>query len=142
MEKREEFYGIFDHTGDLGIWVRGASLPELFVHAAKALFHLITNLERVRVTAWQEISLEGKDLEDLMVQWLGEALFLHEARGWLFRDFSIERLEGNLLQARAGGEILQPDRHEIFREIKAVTYHGIEVRKTQEGWRARVLFDM
>ena len=95
-----------------------------------------------RVESWLEISLEGSDLEDLMVQWLGELLFLHGARGWLFREFSIERADPRGLRARAGGEQYQSQRHTVHREIKAVTYHGIAVKKDPTGWKARVLFDI
>ena len=141
-EGSEEFYSIFDHPSDLGISVRGSSLSNLFVNSAKALFLMITDLEKVRVESWQEISLEGADREDLLVRWLGELLFLHEARDWLFKDFQIVELGSNTLRAKAGGEIFQPKQHEIHREIKAVTYHDIRVEECAEGWRTRILFDI
>jgi SHS2 domain-containing protein len=77
-----------------------------------------------------------------MVQWLGELLYLHDVEDLLFRSFFIEELRDGSLKARARGEVFDEKRHVMKTEIKAVTYHQIEVKKEKERWRARIIFDL
>ncbi len=135
-------YQTFDHTADVGIRVFGRTLEEVFVNAAYALFDQRTDLKKVREKISQEISVQGADREDLLIRWLGELLFLADSRGYLFREFSIRRLDSTSLKAVARGEIFDPSRHRLKTEIKAVTYHQVGVKETHEGWEARVIFDI
>jgi len=135
-------YETFDHTADLGIRVFGRTLEEVFVNAAYALFDQRADLRKVQGKISREISVQGADREDLLVRWLGELLFLAESRGYLFNEFCMRRLDSTSLEAVARGEIFDPSRHRFKTEIKAVTYHQVGVKETQEGWEARVIFDI
>ncbi len=135
-------YETFDHTADLGIRAYGHSLEELFVNAAYALFDQLTDLRKVREEMSREISLQGADREDLFVRWLGELLYLCEVHGFLFKKFSFSRLEPASLQAVAEGETFDPARHRFKTEIKAVTYHRVEVKEKDGKWEGRVVFDL
>jgi SHS2 domain-containing protein len=86
--------------------------------------------------------VEGADREDLLIRWLGELLFLCQGRGYLFKEFSILHLNSNSLKAVARGEIFDPSRHHLKTEIKAVTYHQVEVKKREHRWEAKVVFDV
>jgi SHS2 domain-containing protein len=135
-------YETFDHTADMGIRVFGRTEEEVFANAAYALFDQLTDLRKVGDKVAQEISVEGADREDLLIRWLGELLFLSQSRGFLFKEFSILHLESNLLRAIARGEIFDPSRHRFETEIKAVTYHQVEVKQKDKGWEAKVIFDI
>ena len=135
-------YETFDHTADIGVRVFGRTVEEVFAHAAYALFDQMTDLRKVGGGAVQEISVEGADREDLLIRWLGELLFLSQSRGFLFKEFSILHLESNFLRAIARGEIFDPSRHRLETEIKAVTYHQVEVKQKDKGWEAKVIFDI
>ncbi len=135
-------YETFDHTADMGIRVFGQTEEEVFANAAYALFDQLTDLRKVGDGATQEISVEGADREDLLIRWLGELLFLSQSRGFLFKEFSILHLESNFLRAIARGEIFDPSRHRLETEIKAVTYHQVEVKQKDKGWEAKVIFDI
>jgi len=135
-------YETFDHTADVGIRVFGRTLDEVFVNAAYALFDQWTDLRKVRKKISREISVQGADREDLLIRWLGELLFLGESRGYLFKGFSIRRLDSTSLQAVARGEIFDPSRHRFKTEIKAVTYHQVELKEQDGRWQARVIFDV
>ena len=76
-----------DHTGDLGIRAFGNSLTDLFRHAAEALFHVITDPETVRSAEARIITIEANSLDELMISWLNEFLYLFDTQGLLFRDF-------------------------------------------------------
>ncbi len=135
-------FRLLDHTADLGILVYGKDLGELFTNAGEAFFTIITDLRRVRESTERIIRVDSPNLEDLMVNWLGELLYLHDVDGLLFRSFSIDELRDGTMKARARGEAFHEERHVIKTEIKAVTYHQIQVKKEKGRWRARIIFDL
>jgi len=82
------------------------------------------------------------DLEDLLVRWLSELLYLYDTQLLLCCTFHCTLLEPTHLTATVAGEPLDPDRHPIDTEIKAVTYHQIAVEQVEGRWQARVIFDL
>ncbi|MFQ5843112.1 MAG: archease [Thermodesulfobacteriota bacterium] len=141
MDKGKKFR-LLDHTGDLGILVYGGNVEELFSNAAEAFFDIITDVRRIRESTERIIRVQGPNLEELMVRWLGELLYVHDVDGLLFRSFSIDELLDGSLKARARGEVFDEKRHIMKTGIKAVTYHQIQVRKEKDRWRARIIFDL
>jgi len=135
-------YKTFAHTADLGVRVFGQTCEEIFANAAYALFDLLTDLDRVKENLSYPLRVEAADQEDLLIRWLGELLFLCESRGYLFKRFSIAHLDQNSIQAVAYGEKFDPNRHEFKTEIKAVTYHQVEIKKGNKKWVGRVIFDL
>jgi len=135
-------YETFDHTADVGIRVFGRTIEEVFINAAWALFDLLTDPDSIQETLIREITVEGADREDLLVRWLSELLFLCEGEGFLFREFSISSLTATSLKAVARGEIFDSSRHRFKTEIKAVTYHQVEVIHKGETWVGKVIFDI
>lgn len=117
-------------------------MPGIFSICARGLYSLITDVTRVKPTIREEITLQADSDEELLVQWLNRLNFFFAAEGILFCKF--ERLEVNKsrLQVVARGEPYSPSRHEIYREIKAVTYHGLILKPQENGWYARVIFDL
>ena len=86
-----------------------------------------------------KIAVESIDLDSLLVDFLNEVLYLSQVNKEVyndikFRKFTDKRLEGEL----TGNKI------ELFGEdIKAVTYHGLEIKKNKQGlWEVTVLFDI
>jgi len=135
-------FEILDHTADIGIIVYGEDLKALFENAGEAFFHLITDMKRVRRSVRRRIEIRKESLERLMVDWLSELLYLHDVEYLLFREFKIESVGEDGLRAVVRGEPFQKGVHVIKTEVKAVTYHQIEVRKENGKWRAQIIFDL
>ena len=135
-------YETFDHTADVGIRAFGKTVEEVFANAAYALFDLLTDVGSARNQLAHEVCVEGMDREDLLVRWLNELLFLWEKERYVFREFHIVRLTATSLKAVARGEIFDAARHECKTEIKAVTYHQVEVIRKEGMWVGRVIFDI
>jgi SHS2 domain-containing protein len=135
-------FELLDHTADTGIIIHADSLPSLFEIAGEALFHIITDLKKVRRRIERKIEIRGEPLERLMVDWLGELLYLHDTENLLFKGFKVESLGEDGLKARVKGEPFQEGVHVIKTGVKAVTYHQIEVRRENQGWRAKVILDL
>jgi SHS2 domain-containing protein len=132
----------FEHTADLGLRMRAASLEELFAEAGRALFSvLVENQGAVRPAQEVEIRVEGDERDYLLFDWLKALLYHFDAEHLLFSDFRVEvRPDG--LVGKAYGEPLDRTRHELGHEVKAITYHGLKVEPTADGWLAEVIVDI
>jgi SHS2 domain-containing protein len=135
-------FEVLDHTADIGLLVYGEDLETLFENAGEGFFHLITDLRKVRRKVERQVEIRQKDLERLMVDWLSELLYLHDVENLLFKGFKVESIGEGQLKARVKGEPFQEGIHIIKTEVKAVTYHQIQVRKEDGGWRAQIIFDL
>ncbi len=135
-------FEIFDHTADIGLIVYGENLKTLFENAGEAFFRLITDVRRVRYRVEKRIDIGGESLDRLMVDWLSELLYLHDVENLLLRGFKVESVGEDGLKAIVKGEPYQEGVHVIKTEVKAVTYHRIEVRQENGIWRAQIIFDL
>ncbi|MCU0578326.1 MAG: archease [Desulfobacterota bacterium] len=142
MAAKTKPYRLIDHSGDLGLEVRGDDFPGLLVNAAWAFTDILVDAPQVRAHRVQDITVEAPDREALLAAWLGELLYLFDARGLVFGRFEIREWTEQKLTARAWGEPFNPDRHGFKQGVKAVTYHQLQIRRTAKGWRARVIFDI
>jgi SHS2 domain-containing protein len=132
----------FEHTADLGLRVRARDLDSLFAEAAEALFSvLVESIESVAETRTLEIDIAGDDREFLLFDWLKTLLYHFDAEHLLFRRFEVHVREDGL-HGIAKGEPLDRSRHELGHEVKAITYHGLRVEQTPDGWLAEVIVDI
>lgn len=131
-----------DHMGDLGILAFGKSLPDLFRHAAEALFHVITDPETIQARETRRISLRAHDLEELLTDWLNEFIYLFETQGLVFRDFEILSLDEQSLEATVQGEPYDNARHPIETIVKSATHHQLYIRREKGLWKAQVILDL
>jgi len=139
MIKKYEF---INHTADLGIKVWGNSLKELFENAACSMFDIMAELDKVRTRYFLDVEMEEERTDELLADWLRNLLYKFNGEGYLLKEFNIEEISKKGLKAKVGGEKLDLSRHILKREIKAVTYHDLAVKKTSQGWQAQVIFDI
>lgn len=145
MEPTDSFPPWFreiDHTADIGIKVVADDLPTLFERAAWGTFAMLTDVRTVEPQEARTVEVEGEDRADLMVNWLSELNFLHITQHVLFSQFEIESMSDTHLTATVRGERVDRDRHPIYTEIKAITYHGLEIIEEDDAWRVQVIYDM
>jgi SHS2 domain-containing protein len=134
-------FEIIDHTADIGMVIRGDSLKQLFENAATGMFSMITDMEKVKPAIKKEVQISSSDRESLLVDWLNELLFLFEAEFLVFGRFEITELTENKLKAICHGEKIT-SKHEIKREVKAATYHMLNLVKEDSDYKAQVIFDI
>ena len=135
-------YEVFEHTADVGIHAFGHTLPELFIHAAQGMESLVVAPEQIRESVSREIAVEGHDIVSLLVAWLNELVFLFDTEYLLFRAFEIDAFTETSLHGRASGEPYDAQRHELSSAVKAVTWHEAAVERIEDGYKARVIFDI
>ena len=135
-------YETFDHTADLGLRVRAGDLDTLFAEAGEALFSaIVEDLGAVEPRVAVSIRTDGDDLAYRLFDWLKELLYRFEAEHMLFRRFEVKS-EAHGLHATAWGEPLDAALHQLSHEVKAITYHGLTVERTPDGWLAEVIVDI
>jgi SHS2 domain-containing protein len=153
-------YQVLDHTADIGIAVSGKSKKELFTRATAAMLDLIIGQEPKTVSLHPDYSLseaegiaggtpqrktinvEGNDPEDLLINFLREVLYLFNGEKWVTTVCRPLELTSRRIIAQLQGEPYDPRKHQVKTEIKAVTYHGLNILKTAKGWKAKVIFDV
>ena len=135
-------YRLIDHTADFGLQVFGSDSQELFSNAALALFDVITEMDVLKGRNSCNITASGEDWPDLMINWLREVLYLWNGKEMLVKSVQILSLSENNISAKIYFDAYMPDRHIIKTEIKAVTYHQIQVKSSPSGWKAQIIFDI
>lgn len=117
-------------------------MAEVFVHCSLGMMSLMLDLGSVRVVGRKELEAKGRERESLLVAWLSEILFLVETEGWVFGEFEIAEISDTLARGWALGEPLDQRRHRLELEIKAPTYHMLELKEEDSLWTAQVIFDV
>ena len=138
-------YEVIDHTADIGIKAVGKTLEEAFINAAKGMFDLIAPNDNVDKTEERSFTIEEDDIVMLFKRWLEELLFLFDTEGFLPSEYQVELSNVNGLHrlvANVGGERYNPDKHGSGMEIKAVTYHMMEIEKKGDRFYVQVIFDV
>jgi SHS2 domain-containing protein len=139
---REVSFEFFEHTADIGVRVTGATLPELFVNAARAMYAALGELQGTEDRRQKTVELQVESLEDLLHDWLTELLFEVETNHVLYDKMEIAVGPGKLTATLVGGTI-DFSRSHTTEEIKAVTYHQLRVEQLPDrSWRATVIFDV
>jgi SHS2 domain-containing protein len=136
-------YEFFEHTADIGARVYGATLPELFVNAARAMYEAMGELREGEGRKTRDLAIEAATLEDLLHDWLAELLFEFEAHHTLYDEFEFSACEPGRLAAELRGAKVDFSRSAPREEIKAVTYHQLRVEQLPDNsWQATVIFDV
>jgi len=142
-------FEILEHTADIGIAAYGKTKREVFINSAKGMFEIIAggnkiSKENLRENFYDKIKLEADNLEGLLFAWLNELLYISETKLVVLNKFEIKDLSNNKIEAEVGGAKINPPSVKIEKEIKAVTYHRLEIIKDEKNglWRAQVIFDI
>ena len=132
----------FEHTADLGLRIRADDLDTLFAEAGQALFAaIVDDPKSVEPREKVEVHLQGSDREYLLFDWLNELLYQFDTQHLLFSRFEAHVSDSGL-DGTAWGEPLDTARHALGHEVKAITYHGLKVEHTADGWLAEVIVDI
>ena len=132
-------YELIDHTADLMVKAHGKTLEECFSNAGYALFDQTVDLSTVKPTNTYIIEIRGDHDEDRLYSFLSELLFLEDCEGLVLCDFNVKFIDDSV-QCTAKGEVLDRSIHRVRSEIKAVTYHMMNIDRTEPS--VTVIFDV
>ncbi|MDI6851933.1 MAG: archease [bacterium] len=134
-------YEILDHTADFGVRIYGKTLEELFKSGFEAIVNAM--VENKRKGEQKELTYmdRAETLEDLLVDFLSEVIFRTIVEGKIFTDCEL-KIEGTSINAKLFYEDYDPERHRLKKEIKSVTYHNLDIRKTPDGFETYLICDV
>lgn len=135
-------YELLDHTADFGIHVFGDNTKSLFQNAAMAMMDQLVETVGLIAREERQITIQGNDWPDLMVNWLREILYLCVGEELFAQSIQIESIAETCLTAYLWVDPFSADRHTLLSEIKAVTYHQVQVFETGNRWEANIIFDV
>lgn len=142
INKKFEF---FDVTADVGFKAYGMTLNDAFENAALAMFEVITDTSKIEPKVERKIEVESEDECALLYDWLSEFLVMLDVDFLVFSKFEvkIEKIDnGFSLVGTAWGEEFNPGIHESRAEVKAVTYHLMDVKRENGGYMVQVILDI
>ncbi len=134
-----ERYQRLEHTADVMVRCTGKNLDECFGNAAYAMFDQMIDIGTVENTTEYSFEVEEKDDCDRLYAFLSELLFISDCDGLVFGEFNVVS-DGNKVKCTAYGEPLDVKKHHARAEIKAVTYHMLNVDRDTPA--VTVIFDV
>lgn len=148
MKNLKKPYEFFDVTADIGFISHGNTLEESFENAGIAMFNVISNTDDILPKNEIKFSISSEDEVSLLYDFLEELLFYHETEFMLFSDFNVEisKIENEFnkfkLDAIIKGENFNWDIHERRSEVKAITYHLMEVSNKDGFYELKAILDL
>ena len=134
-----ERYEVLDHTADLMIKGYGSTLEECYANLAYGMFDQTVDLRDVAPTETREVDVTGFDDEDALYSFLSELLFIEAYENIILKEFEV-KIDGLHITCKARGELLDRSKMRIRGEIKAVTFHMMDIDR--ETPSVTVLFDV
>ena len=142
MDTAASGFELREHTADVLLHVWGESLEGLFRTAADGFYSVLGEVATSEVAEPLRIELEARDASDLLHDWLAELLFLFEARHVQVTNIEFLALTAEKLAVTAQGARLDIERSQFDAEVKAITYHGLDVERKGNRYTATVLLDL
>jgi len=141
-------FEFLDHTADVAIRLTSRDEEELFRDAASAVVAILLDLKASEPLVPRSsipLRLEAEDPESLLVDFLNELIFLFDTTGFVARDLKVTSVHLHSpahFHGQLAGDTFDPAKHQAKTEIKAATFHGLELRKSRGRLEAEVVFDL
>jgi SHS2 domain-containing protein len=139
-------FEFFEHTADIGLKISGKNFQELLTHGADGLLEVMTNASEARFPVDPEtrvtVQLAAADGGDMLLKWLREILFYFSSKRFVLKHYEFETVSETALKAQLSGWKFDTKHFDQRVEVKAVTYHALEIRKMPGGWTAQVILDI
>ena len=131
-------YKILAHPADVKVRAFGKTKEELFLNAMKGM-SAVLKVKSKKLKVKRKISVKSLDLNALLVDFLSEVLYLSQVNKEVYSNIKFNKFKDKEL----GGELIGNKIESFGEDIKAVTYHGLEIKKNKKGlYEATVLFDI
>jgi SHS2 domain-containing protein len=137
-----DHYKLLDHTADIGIDVWGETIENVFVHAARAMYDLIADINTIKPAIPFSVIVTALDKDELLQNWLSELLYYFHTKDILLSNFCIESMTPASIDCLAHGEKIDLSRHKLKHDIKAVTFHNLHIRESKSGFQTDIIFDV
>jgi|SRR5579859_6546155 len=149
-DTQKKDFEVLSHTADLKIRVYGKNLEDLFHNALVGMFQVIKPLAQgctykqnrlicPALNASHEFTVQSHDINSLLVDFLAQTLALSDIYNEAYLDVTLTFIDSNKLNAIIYGVAIQG--YEVV-EIKAVTYHDLDIKQINGRWQTDIVFDI
>lgn len=135
-------YKLIPHAADICIEVEEPTLKKLFDKAASAVTEQMVGIDRINKKITKDIAIIAQDKDLLLVYWLQEILYHFYVHGLIYIGSKIKKLNNVGFKAEVVFNRFNPEEHVAKREIKAVTYHDIHIKKIGKKYRVKFVIDV
>ena len=135
-------YEYFDVEADVGVRAWGRDRAEAFAEAARGVLALGVAPADVEERETRDVRAQAATVEDLLVAWINECVYVHEIEGFAVHRVHVHRLDGEVVHGVLHGEPLEPARHQLGTVVKGVTHHHVAVTETPAGCEVSVIVDV
>lgn len=143
-------FELLPHTADIKVRVFGSSLAEFFRNAVVGMFQAVgpiiegAHIENGRLVCdtlpvQRKVHIKSADVTSLLVDFLSEALYLSDVYNEAYLDATINAVNESEISATLCGAPVKG--FEVV-ELKAVTYHDLQVQQVNGRWQADIVFDI
>ncbi len=133
-------------TADIAFEAWGKNMEEIFRAGADAVVGImIDNPESIAVKERRNVNLSDPETDMLFFDFLNEFIYFKDAEQLLLRPEEIKITDEGVrkkISAVLAGETLDPGRHHMHVDVKAVTLHQFNLSKDDGGWKAFVILDI
>lgn len=127
-----------EHTGEVRVRLSAPTFGGLLAEAGLALAELLADEEAGPLQGPEHVALQAADRSALLVHWLNELIFLSETRRRVYSSFEVREATGQKVEADVRGWATS----RVRTQVKAATFHGLEVKEGPEGYSAEVVLDV
>lgn len=138
-------YKFIEHTADIAVELTASTIEELFLCAVDAWNKAMLDAEILYDDEKIKLDFEAESLEELLVNFLSEINYLFLTKKWFctsVEDVKLIHTDKYKLTARLAGLIVDNSKIDFKEEIKAITYHQLEIKKINGKYTTRIVFDI
>lgn len=139
-------YEFLQHTTDAYVSATGTSLEQAFEFAGIALFDVMCEVKSIVPKLREEVRVAGHDEVSLLYNWLESLLLKFELEGKVYSKFEVRPIkkipDGYQAKAALSGEKYDRKKHGAKVEVKAVTYHKMNVQREDSMLTVTFILDL
>ena len=145
MSKHNANFKYFDTTADIGVEVNSKNITDAYIDAALGTLNIITDIEKIQPKTVKEINIESEDEYGLLYDWITELLILLDGENFIASQYDIGitnddktyKLQGNII-----GDNYDTSIYNYKTEVKAITYHEMDIVQEEENIKIRFIVDL
>ncbi|MDY6846034.1 MAG: archease [Chloroflexota bacterium] len=130
-------YEEVEHTADIALRVWGADFFTLLKESAKGMYELMGVIENPGLPMKVIFTIGHGSNEMQLVDFLNEVLYLMESQAGYYDNFTFINTDEGINVHASGYKIISYQRN-----IKAVTFHDLEVIETKGRFETTITFDV
>ncbi len=145
MTQKSNDYKYFETTADIGIEVSSKTINDAFINSALASMDLITDIEKIRPKITKKIHIVSEDEYGLLYDWITELLILLDSDDFIASQYNVnieEKESTFIMDATITGDTYNTDIYNYKTEVKAITYHNMQINKSNDNYNIKFIVDL